>query len=56
MLLIRICIHKSVWLCLYIINHMPLFYIVAPNPINVTSIRIEKIDSNDLRITWKVRT
>ena len=56
MLLIRICIHKFVWLCLYIINHMPLFYIVAPNPINVTSIRIEKIDSNDLRITWKVRT
>ena len=35
---------------------MPLFYIVAPNPINATSIKIEKIDNNDLRITWKVRT
>ena len=37
-------------------TYVPLFYIVAPNPINATSIKIEKINNSDVRITWKVRT
>ena len=37
-------------------TYVPLFYIVAPNPINDTSIKIEKINNSDVRITWKVCT
>ena len=37
-------------------TYIPLFYNVAPNPINATSINTEKINNSDVRITWKVRT